>query len=107
MLRDLLGDDDTRDQLEQLLDSGNSGSSGSSRKGENNLNSLLNPQNLDKIRKIMDMMEGMRGDSRVALLHSLKPHLNQNRQSKIDKAVEFISLSQVLRAMRDQNKKGD
>lgn len=53
-----------------------------------------------KMKSIMDKMNS-NADPRSNLLRSLKPYLNENRQSKVDQYINLFSMSKVMEAFKE------
>lgn len=49
-----------------------------------------------KMKSIMDKMNIKKDDPRARLLQSLKPYLNENRQSKLDQYIQMSKLIEIL-----------
>jgi len=53
-----------------------------------------------KIKSIMDGINN-KDDPRTNLLLSLKPYLKENKKSKIDQYIQFLSMSKVFEALKN------
>lgn len=62
--------------------------------------------NMDMIRKIKKVLDNInvKNDPRVALLTSLKPFMNKNRQKKINNCIQMLTMSKVIRSLDESDK---
>jgi len=109
MLGSLLGDPESMRQIKELADMLKSEmpSDGKNPSGSPDLSSLagmmggqgIDPNMLAAIGKALAAMNGE--DKDRALLMALKPHLSEDKQARVDKAVKMLKLYSAARALKD------
>lgn len=76
--------------------------SSTSQSNDNSTNeSTENSSNIDlemilKLKSIIEKMNNTKNDPRSNLLLSLKPYLNENRQSKVEQYVKLLNMSKIV-----------
>lgn len=58
----------------------------------------------EQLKNIMGIISGLNAssdDNRAGLLLALKPHLSENRRSRVDSAVKILKLIELLPLLRD------
>lgn len=61
----------------------------------------ISPGEIQTIMKLVSAMKSGQDDDRTRLLLSLKPHLNAQRQQKVDQAVKLLKLIPLLPLIRE------
>lgn len=61
----------------------------------------ISPGEIQTIMKLMSAMKNDQDDDRTRLLLSLKPHLSQERQQRVDQAVKLLKLITLLPLIRE------
>ncbi|MBR2916715.1 MAG: hypothetical protein IKC07_03855 [Clostridia bacterium] len=61
----------------------------------------FDPSMLLKIQKIMSMTSNSSDSERANLLRSLKPFLKEERQGKVDKAIQLMNMSKIISLFKD------
>lgn len=93
----ILSDEESIKQLSELAQLLTSNNSNENVQEEKSCNS--NDANIPDISKIMQITELMgtfsQNDKNTELLIALKPHLKEERQHKVDKAIKFLKLLSV------------
>ncbi|MDD6269551.1 MAG: hypothetical protein PUA84_05815 [Oscillospiraceae bacterium] len=85
-LASLLGNDDDSDEEQAAHQEKSSGDSGF---------------DIGKIMQLSSLMNSTKNDEDAALLLALKPHLKEERQKKVDKAVKLLKLIDVWKTLKD------
>lgn len=92
-------------ELAQILMNENNSNDNNNCNNDNSSESNNNINNIPDISKIMQLTELMgnlsQNDSNTELLMALKPHLKEERQLKIDKAVKMLRLVTVWNAAKE------
>ena len=62
------------------------------------------PEGIDiaKIMNMLSLLNSRKDDKRSSLLLALKPHLTQERQQRIDKAVKILQIISVFPLLKEQ-----
>ena len=61
----------------------------------------ISPGEIQTIMKLMGAMKNTGDDDRTRLLLSLKPHLSEERQQRVDQAVKLLKLITLLPLIRE------
>ena len=100
-LKGLLGDnaDEQLSGIMQILNPDGAQSEGDDEKKPSN-NSVsdtpsITPEMLMMAQKLMSRIQSSGDDARTKLLMSLKPYMNDSRQSTIDSAIKLLQLSEM------------
>lgn len=108
-LNSMLSDEDTSENLKNILN--NFASSSSTDHSSSNDNSeesdrsssSTNPEfdinTILKIQSIMKAMNNKQDDARANLLRSLKPYMKDSKKNKIDQYIKFLSIARVFETM--------
>lgn len=105
----MLGEGNPPENLSPLIDmvsqfASGMQSNGSQDQPRNTQNSGINLDDtlsmVFKVKQVMDSAN-ISNDPRNNLLLALKPYLNSKRQSKVDKCMQFLTLSKLFTAMKD------
>ncbi|MDE6797576.1 MAG: hypothetical protein K2J36_06155 [Ruminococcus sp.] len=109
----ILSDEESVRQLTELAqilmnDNKNNNNNNNNSNGSNdcdNNNSINNNGNMPDIAKMMQLTELMgnfsQNDKNTELLMALKPHLKEERQIKVDKAVKMLKLMTVWNTAKE------
>lgn len=67
-------------------------------------NELSLPEGIDitKIMSVLSLLNNNKNDKRTGLLFALKPHLTDERQQRIDKAVKLLRIISVIPLLKEQ-----
>ena len=103
MLSGLLSSPEGMEQLKSMAGAllGNQNPSSVS---ENKAESLLpnvSPGEIAGMIKMMNALKQDNQDSRANLLMSIRPHLSEHRQKRVDDAVKILKLIQILPLVKD------
>ncbi len=103
---ELLGDEESMQQLRELSEmfgKSDFGSDDTSNNGGGTSDQSAPAFDFDigKIMKISQLMQGTSDDANTQLLLALKPHLSEERQAKIDKAIKLLKLSALWTVLKD------
>lgn len=63
----------------------------------------ISPDDIAGIMKIVGALKNNASDKRVSLLVSLRPHLSEKRQKRVDDAVKILRLISLLPMLKDMN----
>ncbi|MBR4282888.1 MAG: hypothetical protein IKT35_04150 [Clostridia bacterium] len=63
----------------------------------------VSPDEIAGIMKIVGALKNNVSDKRVNLLVSLKPHLSEKRQKRVDDAIKILRLISLLPILKDMN----
>ena len=92
-------------ELAQILMNDNKNNNNNSTDDCDNNNSINNNGNMPDIAKMMQLTELMgnfsQNDKNTELLMALKPHLKEERQIKVDKAVKMLKLMTVWNTAKE------
>lgn len=61
----------------------------------------ISPNEIAGIMKMMKVLKQDTNDSRANLLLSIRPHLSENRQKRVDDAVKILRLIQILPLVKE------
>ena len=61
----------------------------------------ISPGEIAGIMKMMNVLKQENNDSRANLLLSIRPHLSEHRQKRVDDAVKILRLIQILPLVKD------
>lgn len=67
----------------------------------------ISPGEIQTIMKLVGAMKNNQDDDRTRLLLSLKPHLSQERQQKVDQAIKLLKLIALLPLVRESGLFGE
>lgn len=80
-----------------------------SSENSNNINQFSIPEglldnigNMQGIIRIMGLLQNKKEDKRTSLLLALKPHLSTERAARVDRAVSFLRIAEVLPILREE-----
>ncbi len=57
---------------------------------------------VNSIMRVVSLMKNSGNDSRSGLLMALKPHLSEERQKRVDKAVKILKLVSLMPILKEQ-----
>lgn len=63
----------------------------------------VSPDEIAGVMKIMGALKNNASDQRVGLLVSLRPHLSEKRQKRVDDAIKILRLVSLLPLLKDMN----
>lgn len=63
---------------------------------------LDNIGNMQGIIRIMGLLQNKKEDKRTSLLLALKPHLSTERAARVDRAVSFLRIAEILPILREE-----
>ena len=108
-LNSMLSDEDTSENLKNILNnfasssSNDHSSSNDNSEGSDRSSSSTNPEfdinTILKIQSIMKAMNNKQDDARANLLRSLKPYMKDSKKNKIDQYIKFLSIARVFETM--------
>ncbi len=58
--------------------------------------------NMQGIIRIIGLLQNKKEDKRTSLLLALKPHLSAERAARVDRAVSFLRIAEVLPILREE-----
>ncbi|MBR3844842.1 MAG: hypothetical protein IKM39_04975 [Clostridia bacterium] len=61
----------------------------------------VSPGEIAGIMKMMSLLKSDQTDQRAKLLLSIRPHLSEHRQKRVDDAVKILRLIQILPAVKE------
>ncbi len=102
----LLSDEESMKQLSELaqllMNSDSDGNIPEEKKCSDNDNNNNNMPDIAKIMQLTELMGAFsQSDRNTELLMALKPHLKEERQQKVDKAVKMLKLFTVWNAAKE------
>ena len=103
MLSGLLNSPQGMEQLKSMAGAllGNQKNQSASEEAENTALPQISPGEIAGIMKVMNALKQETNDSRANLLLSIRPHLSEHRQKRVDDAVKILKLIQILPLVKD------
>lgn len=96
-IQEMFSSDEGKSQIEGILSALGNNESGS----VSNAPDFDNIEMMMKINSVMSAMNSAEATKQVSFLKSLSPLLKPDRQSKIDAAVKFLSMSRAIKAFKN------
>jgi hypothetical protein len=104
-MQQIFSDPESMKQMQELADMLSDDENESSSQNNSNEKNVENSNeegffDFSKILKLTSIMGNSQNDSDTALLLALKPHLNEEKQKKIDKAVKILKILSIFNAAK-------
>ncbi len=103
-MQSVLSDPESMGQLQQLaemLGSTSEGEGSEDTKEESSSDDGGFPFDIGTIMQLSSLMSNTGQDNDTALLLALKPHLKEERQKKVDKALKFMKVLTIWKTLKD------
>ncbi|MDE6020625.1 MAG: hypothetical protein K2H01_06490 [Ruminococcus sp.] len=101
-MQSVLSDPESMKQLQELAAlMGSDEKSEDDKTAQNEESSEDSGFDIGKLLELTSMMNSSKNDDDTALLLALKPHLKEERQKKIDKAVKLMKLLDVFKTLKN------
>ena len=101
-MQSVLSDPESMQQLQELASLlGNDDDSDEEQAAHQEKSSEDSGFDIGKIMQLSSLMNSTKNDEDAALLLALKPHLKEERQKKVDKAVKLLKLIDVWKTLKD------
>lgn len=65
-------------------------------------NILENAGNVQTAMRLMSILSNQKEDRRAALLMSLRPHLSEERQKRVDKAISILKIAALVPLLKNE-----
>lgn len=65
------------------------------------ISALADGVDLTRLIPVISRLKSTEDDNRVALLNALRPHLSEERQQRLDRAVKLLKISAVLPLLQE------
>ena len=106
-LAGILNDPESMEKVRRMAenlfggDSDKEGFEKSDAKSESFLENMPNINEMQKLMSIISKFKSVPNDNRANLLLSLKPHLSDKRQEKVDNAIKLLKIIQMLPLLKE------